>query len=135
MRLHGSRRDAQLVRDLLVREALRDELDDLPLAIRERRCSLRQRLVHAAELTTCCTRATFIERRIWVVYSRGLANDPLAGGDEARFVASPIGFFELVLRQRADAPQELELVPEVRPHHLRAVGGDREADLVLDEAA
>src|SRR5437764_11408360 len=38
MRLHGAGRDAQLVRDLLVRESLRDELDDLPLAIRERRC-------------------------------------------------------------------------------------------------
>jgi hypothetical protein len=104
MRFYGSRRDAQLVRDLLVREALRDELDDLPLAIRERRCSLRQRLVHAAELTTCCTRATFVERRIRAVYSRGLADDPLAGGDEARLVSAPVRLLELVLRQCADSP-------------------------------
>ena len=71
MGLHGARGDAQLISDLLVREALGDELDDLTLAVRERRCSLRERLVHAAELTTCCTRATFTERRIRVVYSRG----------------------------------------------------------------
>ena len=68
MRLHGTRRDAQLLADLLVREACRDELDDLTLAVRERRCSLRERLVHAAELTTCCTGATFVERSIRAAY-------------------------------------------------------------------
>src|SRR5918911_2185727 len=53
MRLHGARSDAELLRDLLVREALRDELDDLPLAARERRGPLPQRLRHVAELTIC----------------------------------------------------------------------------------
>ena len=37
--------------------------------------------------------------------------------------------------ERAGAEQELELVAEVRPHHLRPVRRDREADAVLDERA
>src|ERR671938_59450 len=68
MRLHRTRRDAQLLADLLIREACRDELDDLTLAVRERRCSLRERVVHAAGLTTCCTGATFVERSIRAAY-------------------------------------------------------------------
>jgi hypothetical protein len=39
-----------------------------------------------------------------------------------RFVA------ELRLVDRADLEQELELVAQVRAHHLRAVGGDRERE-------
>jgi hypothetical protein len=35
---------------------------------------------------------------------------------------------ELVVVERADPPQQVELVAEVRPHHLRAVRGDRELD-------
>src|SRR5207302_5747350 len=54
---------------------------------------------------------------------------------EARLVAACIGVFELLLRQRADSEQQVELVAEVRPHHLRPVRGDREEDAVLDERA
>ena len=37
--------------------------------------------------------------------------------------------------ERADPREELELVAEVRTHHLGAVRGDREGDAVLDERA
>ena len=48
----------------------------------------------------------------------------------ARLVPAPVRLGELVLVQRADAQQELELVAQVRPHHLRPVGRDRERDAV-----
>ena len=37
--------------------------------------------------------------------------------------------------ERADPLEQLELVAEMRAHHLRAVGGDRERDAVVDEGA
>ena len=40
---------------------------------------------------------------------------------------------DALLVERADPVQELELVAQVRPHHLRPVRRDRERDLVLDE--
>ena len=52
-----------------------------------------------------------------------------------RRVPAGIRLAQLLLVERADAAEELELVAQVRPHHLRAVRGDREGDAVLDEAA
>src|SRR6476660_4402603 len=37
---------------------------------------------------------------------------------EARLVPAEIRLFKLLLRQRTDAKQQLELVPQVRVHHL-----------------
>ena len=54
---------------------------------------------------------------------------------ERRRVAARVRLAEPVLVERADPEQELELVPEVRAHHLRAVRRDRERHLVLDERA
>src|SRR5207247_9699556 len=63
-----------------------------------------------------------------------LAGDALADwGDEACLVAVPVRLNQLVLVEGADPPQQLELVAQVRPHHLRAVRGDREGHSVLDE--
>src|SRR6266536_891572 len=45
----------------------------------------------------------------------------VCSADEARLVAARIGRCELLLRQRADPQQQIELVSEVRPHHLRGV--------------
>ena len=42
---------------------------------------------------------------------------------------------QLLLVEGADPEEQLELVAEVRPHHLRPVRRDREGDLVLDERA
>src|SRR5439155_9660300 len=65
-----------------------------------------------------------------------LAGDALAdGGDEACLVAVPVCLSQLVLVEGADPLQQLELVAQVRPHHLRPVRGDREGDSVLDEGA
>src|SRR5262245_39352044 len=55
--------------------------------------------------------------------------------DETRLVAARVRLFELLLRQRADPQQQVELVAEVRTHHLRPVRGDREDDAVADERA
>ena len=55
--------------------------------------------------------------------------------DEARCVAARVCLAELFLVERTDAQKQRELVPQVRAHHLRAVGGDREGDAVLDEGA
>jgi hypothetical protein len=53
---------------------------------------------------------------------------------EVRLLPAPDRLAELRLIDRADPGQELELVPQVRAHHLRAVGRDRERHPVLDEA-
>ena len=52
---------------------------------------------------------------------------------ERRSVPARVRLAELGLVERADPEQELELVAQVRPHHLRAVGRDRERHVVLDE--
>ncbi len=48
---------------------------------------------------------------------------------------APVGLLELVSVERTDAPKQLELVAEVRPHHLGAVGRDREAHVAAAERA
>src|ERR687888_276386 len=53
--------------------------------------------------------------------------------EEARFVPTPIRGRQLVLVERSDSAQKLELVTEMRPHHLRAVRGDRELHFGIDE--
>ena len=50
-------------------------------------------------------------------------------------MAACVRLAEPVLVESADPEQELELVPQVRPHHLRAVRRDRERHLVLGERA
>src|SRR6266446_6157079 len=52
---------------------------------------------------------------------------------EARLVPAGVRLVELLLSQRPDPQQQVELVTQVCPHHLRAVRRDREADAVLDE--
>ena len=42
---------------------------------------------------------------------------------------------QLVLVEGADPLEQLELVAEMRPHHLGPVGRDRERDAVVDEGA
>src|SRR5262245_10211320 len=59
----------------------------------------------------------------------GDADAPPEGGG----VAARVRLAELVLVERIDVEQELELVAQVRTHHLRPVGRDRERHLVLDE--
>src|SRR5687768_10831940 len=53
-----------------------------------------------------------------------------SGADEAGLVPARVRGLELLGRQRADPLQQLELVAKVRPHHLGAVGRDRERDSV-----
>src|SRR5262245_22571988 len=53
--------------------------------------------------------------------------------DEARFVTAGVRLAQLGLVERADPPQQLELVAEMRAHHLGPVGRDREAHAVVDE--
>src|SRR5205809_1190269 len=65
----------------------------------------------------------------------GIRTCGVCSADEARLVAARIGRCELLLRQCADPQQQVELVSEVRPHHLRAVRGDREKDAMVDERA
>src|SRR3954468_7375314 len=55
--------------------------------------------------------------------------------DEARLVPARVRLVQFLLIERPDPEQQLELVAEVRSHHLRAVGGDREAHAALDERA
>src|SRR5919197_3256591 len=43
-----------------------------------------------------------------------------ASPDERRFMSALVCVDELSLVERADAAQEVELVAEMRPHHLRA---------------
>ena len=50
-------------------------------------------------------------------------------------VAARVRLAEPILVDSSDPEQELELVPQVRPHHLRAVRRDRERHLVLRERA
>ena len=49
-------------------------------------------------------------------------------------MAARVCLLEPVLVERTDPVDECELVAKVRPHHLGAVGRDRERDAVLDEA-
>ena len=52
---------------------------------------------------------------------------------KTRLVAASVRLGELVLVQRPDPPQQVELVLQMSPHHLRPVGGDGELDAVLHE--
>src|SRR4051812_26215036 len=65
----------------------------------------------------------------------GIRPGGVRSGHEARLVATRVGLLELLLRQRTGPQQQVELVAEVRPHHLRPVRGDREEDSVVDERA
>ena len=48
-------------------------------------------------------------------------------------MAAAVRGLELLGRERADSLEQLELVAQVRVHHLRPVGGDREGDAVVRE--
>src|SRR6185312_1479714 len=65
----------------------------------------------------------------------GIRAGGVCAADEAGVVAARVRLCELLLRQRARPQQQVELVAKVCPHHLRAVGGDREEDSVVDEHA
>src|SRR4029079_2486998 len=53
--------------------------------------------------------------------------------DERGCVAACVRSREALLVEGPDPVEKVELVAEVRPHHLGPVGGDRERHLVLDE--
>src|SRR5204862_1296483 len=55
--------------------------------------------------------------------------------DEARRMPARVGGAKLVLGERTDPLEQLELVAQVRAHHLGAVRRDGERDAVLDEGA
>src|SRR5581483_8584331 len=126
VRLRRTRRDAEDETDLLVRQSLRDELDDLTLAGRDRRwiseCQHGSRLRSGAS-AWYRPKGVSLEARV------------RAAADERRLVPAGVRVCELVLGQRTDPKQELELVAQVRSHHLRAVRGDRERDAVVHEPA
>src|SRR5262249_21571175 len=63
----------------------------------------------------------------------GIRLGGVLSADEAGLVTARVRLFELLLRQRADPQQQVELVAEVRAHHFRAVRGDREEDAAVDE--
>ncbi len=50
-------------------------------------------------------------------------------------MAAGVRLAQLGRVERADPLEQLELVAEMRAHHLRAVGRDRERDAVVDEGA
>ena len=52
---------------------------------------------------------------------------------EGRVVAARVHRAEVSLRKRAGAQQQLELVAQVRPHHLGPVRGNREGDAAVGE--
>src|SRR6266516_6657295 len=133
MSLGGSRRDAESFADFLIRAACRDQLDDLPLAGRNRRNRAPEGLVHdGLDGTSTRSAPLLTERGIFGALhgatSRGTSH-------EARLVPTDVRLAEAVLAKRADAEQQLELVAEAGAHHLRPVCGDRERHLVLDERA
>src|SRR4051812_43981372 len=68
-------------------------------------------------------------------YSALDAGDASRAADEARFVPTAVRLVELIPGEGADALEQLELVAQVRSHHLWAVGGDREPDAAVDEHA
>src|SRR5919108_778749 len=55
---------------------------------------------------------------------------PLAR-NEAALVTPTVRFRQLILVDSSDPEQQLELVSEMRTHHLRTVGRDREGDALL----
>src|SRR5581483_8556975 len=66
-------------------------------------------------------------------YSRG--RRWLRPANKGGMVAARVRRAGLVLRERADARQQLEFVLQMRAHHLRAVRRDRERDARVDEGA
>jgi len=73
------------------------------------------------------------ERRIWRDYTRPEAVYVDSSAEEAGLVTAAIGLRELLLVQRTDSAQQLELVLQVRAHHLRAIRCDRERNTRVDE--
>src|ERR671936_25649 len=142
--LGGSRRDAETTRHLIVRASSGDQLDHLKLPIRDHRRPLVHDCDHDGEANNGPRPRLLTRRRNFGWYSLRssfllagpLARDALADRrDEARLVTAAVGFRQLVLVQRRDAAQEIELVAEVRPHHLGAIGRDGERHAVVDERA
>jgi dihydrofolate reductase len=70
MRLRRPRRDAQSLPDLVVRETLCDQLDDLALPIGDLQLPLVQYLCHAADANNGPAGCTLAERRIRPEYAR-----------------------------------------------------------------
>ena len=73
-------------------------------------------------------------RRLWLPLER-LRAQRGAAADEARRVAARVRLAELARVQGSDPAQEVELVAEVRAHHLRAVRRDRELHARVREGA
>ena len=73
MRLRRPRRDAQPLPDLVVRETLCDQLDDLALPIGDLQFPLVQYLCHVADANNGSAACTLAERRIRVEYARLVA--------------------------------------------------------------
>src|SRR4051794_9214781 len=125
VRLRRSRRHAEPLRDLDVRATLSDQLDDLSL--------------------TGCELDVFAESDHRRASCRRLAADAIRrGGDlsvlhlwvyEGGVVASSVHSVQISLRQGAHTQEQLELVAQVRPHHLGPVGRDCEGDAAVGEGA
>src|SRR5437763_6492846 len=67
------------------------------------------------------------------VYFAGLRRADAWAAQEARLVATAVRLAQLVLFQRADAAQQVELVTQMRAHHLGPVRRDRELHAVREE--
>src|SRR3954449_1815542 len=108
MSLRRSRRNTELQTDLVVRQALRDQLDDLPLTRSDpggvTKC------LHGRDSRSATQHAISVERCI-----RGLCRCVGAVSDERRIVAAVVGRPQLVLVESADPVEQLELVAQMRP--------------------
>ena len=108
MGLRGSRRDAEPSCDLVVRVSGGDQLDHLKLPIRDCRRPLMQDCDHAATLTTRVARAYWPDGVSCDLRLRAYAG--ALSVNEARLVPAPVRLGQLVLVERADPLQQLELV-------------------------
>jgi hypothetical protein len=107
MRLGGSRRDAEPFADLFVRAAERDQDDDLQLTFRQPEVRTASVVCHGA---TLCRGKRPNHRPMGVFAGRLDASRAEASAHEARLVPARVRLVELVLGERADAEEQVELV-------------------------
>src|SRR5438270_3871799 len=93
---------------------------------------LRVSYMMGATLTSAHRPSLLPERRIFVVLHGASGR---GGADETCVVPTGVRVTEPLFVERVDTQQQLELVPQACPHHLRPVGGDRERHVVRDERA
>src|SRR5580765_3603769 len=104
MCLRRPRRDAEPRRDLHVRAAMCDQLDDLQLALGGGGTFLFA-CRHGADATAA--------PKDELLADGGIRPGSPEAADEARLVAATVRLHELVLRERADAQEQVELVAQV----------------------